>query len=141
MNDLIDNLKRMGRWLDAESVRLFHEVALRGHILRSEFDDEVLIERFGMDYWTVTPFDENGQPCGESLAMAYFAFDDGDIEGWLKRTPVIYTEADIPARIKSMDVYGRTSDEEREADKARREREMREYEYELMLCQADGTMH
>ena len=80
----------------------FKEVALRGHILLA-----------GDEQWTVTPFNKKGEPCGEPLVIAEFY----DIEGWIERTPIICTEAELPERIKQLDVYGRPSDEERAAQK------------------------
>jgi len=141
--DLMQNFERMSRWFHSDEIHLFRETALRGHILRYVVsDDEEMLEKFGTsDRWMVTPFDKEGHSCGEPLTLAFFDICDESIESWIKRTPLIYTEAELPARIKSMDVYGRTSDEEREAARVHQEKAMREFEYELILCQADGTMH
>ena len=105
----------------------FKEVALRGHILLA-----------GDEQWTVTPFNKKGEPCGEPLVIAEFY----DIEGWIERTPIICTEAELPERIKQLDVYGRTSDAERAADELKHKRGMLELERELLLCNApQDVMH
>ena len=125
------------RSIDSRDECWFRDVALRGHILRYEWPDDDGDER-----WTVTPFNEEGEPCGEPLVLWDDSFEDDDVEGWIERTPVIYTEAELPERIKQLDVYGRTSDEERTADKLKHEKAMLEFERELLLCNApQDVMH
>jgi hypothetical protein len=120
--------------------QLFRDVALRAHILFYVEPDPADDDR--MEHWTVTPFNRAGEPCGEPLAVAMFSFGDDDLDGWIKRTPVIYSEAELPERIKHLDIYGRASDEERAQAKAESDKRMLEFERELILCTApDDVMH
>ena len=136
-----NQLKDFCRRIDAMADYWFREVALRGHILRYEIVEPGPADDSD-EQWSITPFNKAGEQYGEPLVLVEFDLGGGDIQGWIERTQVIYSEAELPERIRHLDVYGRASDEERAADNARREGAMLEYERELLLCTApEGTMH
>jgi hypothetical protein len=131
------NIKSFREAIDACDRYLFRKVALRGYILRR---DLVPTEDYDMS-WIVTPFDSQGEPCGKSLILLDWNLRDDDIDRWIARTPIIFTEAELPERIKHLDVYGLNEDE-RAAHEAQWEKEMLEFERELLLCGApEDVMH
>lgn len=81
-----------------EHMRLFEEVALRGHLLRAaiSIDDDGEEE----ELWMITPFDKEGQPSGKPSILA-------DIGDWIERTPLVYDDtADLPAPVQHISVHG-----------------------------------
>ena len=81
-----------------EHMRLFEEVALRGHLLRAAIleDDDGEKE----EIWMITPFDKEGQSCGEPSSLA-------DIGDWIDRMPILYGETtDLPAPVQHISVHG-----------------------------------
>ena len=77
-----------------EHRQMLEEVALRGHLLRVAVTIDDDGEEVEEEEWMITPFDKEGQPCGEPSFLA-------DIGDWIEWTPVVYDDAvDLPVPVQ-----------------------------------------